>query len=139
MHHRRPLAFVALAALVSACGTRSGEIVDNWGPPAGYAVLAGSVQRLGGAPAAGVEVDIGRCGSPVGGLLAFTTTDAAGQFHTDAQLPPVGLLPAGIADTLRLRCYVSLDRSGVTLDSVIVRFGVTRQDAPTTAVALAVP
>lgn len=128
--------FVAVATLV-ACS--SGRIVDNWGPPAGYAVLRGKVSQTSGAPAAKVEVAFSRCASPVGGFLASTTTDAAGQFRVEAQLPPQGVLPSGIADTLRLRCDVFLDRSGVARDSVWVRFAATAQEAPTTIVDLVAP
>ncbi|MBL0892218.1 MAG: hypothetical protein IBJ19_16635 [Gemmatimonadaceae bacterium] len=51
-------------------------------------------------------------------------------------LPPVGVLPPGIADTLRVHCYVFYDRSGIVRDSVVVRFGRTLESAPTQVVNL---
>lgn len=135
-HAREWIGLIGVAAL-AAC--RSGDIVDDWGPPAGYAVLAGAVHQPGGAGAAGVEVTFTRCGDPVGGFLAAATTDVAGRFHAEAQLPPRGVLPRGITDTLKLRCYVFLDRSGVVRDSVSIRFAPTRAAAPTTTIDLVVP
>jgi hypothetical protein len=128
---------VALSALAGCAD--DGVVFDNWGPPAGYAVLAGTARQAGGAPVAGLPVAFTRCGAPVGGFLAADTTDAAGRFRVAAQLPPRGLLPPGVADTLQLRCKVILAWNGVVHDSVYVRFASTVEAAPITTVDLTLP
>jgi len=133
------LAYAALAAMLAACSEGSGIIEDDWGPPAGYAVLAGTLQRATGGPAAGVKVSFTRCGSPINGYLASTTSDAAGIFRVGAQLPPIGFLPRLAVDSVQLHCYVFLDRTGTIRDSVIVRFAGTAQAAPVTSLALQIP
>lgn len=130
---------LAVAVVGSACRASDTVIVDDWGPPAGYAVLTGTVRRTSGALAAGVEVMFTRCASPVGGYLTGATTDAAGHFRATGQLPPRGVLPPGIADTLRLRCDVFLDRAGVVRDSVTVRFAATTQSSPVITIDLVAP
>jgi len=133
------LEYAALAAMLAACSEGSGIIEDDWGPPAGYAVLAGTLERATGGPAAGVEVSFTRCGSPINGYLASTTSDAAGIFRVGAQLPPIGFLPRLAVDSVQLHCYVFLDRTGTIRDSVFVRFAGTSQAAPVTSLALQVP
>jgi len=125
--------------LLTACSAGDGVIVDDWGPPAGYAVLTGTVRHAGGAPAPGVEVAFSRCASPLGGFLAAATTDAAGRFRASGQLPPVGAFPVREVETLRLRCDVFLDRSGVARDSITVRFAPSIQAAPVTTIDLVAP
>ncbi len=129
---------VVVAVLVAACGG-SGIIEDDWGPPAGYALLTGAVRHVDGSPMGGAEVWYARCESPIGGVLAADTTDAAGRYSVVAALPPTGVLPAGVADTLRLRCDVFVGRGAAAVDSVRVRFGPTRAAAPATALDLTVP
>lgn len=67
------------AIAVAACRDRGLTIVDDYGPPAGYAILAGNVRQAGGAAAGSAEVMFTRCGSPVGGFLAAATTDSTGE------------------------------------------------------------
>ena len=135
--HAREWSGLIGVAAIAACG--GGVDVDDYGPPAGYAVLAGAVRQPGGTGAAGIEVTFTRCATQVGGFLAAATTDAAGRFRAEAHLPPRGVLPRGITDTLALRCYVFLDRSGVVRDSVSIRFAPTREAAPVTTVDLMLP
>jgi hypothetical protein len=127
-----------VAAIVAACGD-GGAIVDDWGPPAGYALLTGAVRHADGAPAGGAEVTYTGCEPPLGGFLAAGTTDAAGRYRVVAALPPRGLFPPVAADTLRPRCDVHVGRGGTPVDSVRVRFGPTRADAPATALDVTVP
>jgi hypothetical protein len=122
-----------------ACARDGGVILDDWGPPAGYAILTGTVRRSTGAPLPTVAVTFARCESPVGGFLAADTTDVAGRFQVVAHLPPRGFIPASVVDTLRLRCGEALQWSGVTQDSVWVRFAPTVAAAPTTRVDLVIP
>ena len=139
MYRRSWLGWGALATMLAACRVGSGIIEEDWGLPAGYAVLSGTLQRANGGPAAAVEVSFTRCGSPINGYLASTTSDAAGIFRVGAQLPPIGFLPRLAVDSLQLHCYVFLDRTGTIRDSVIVRFAGTSQAAPVTSLALQVP
>ena len=122
---------------LQGCHARGAE-EDNYGPPAGYAVLAGAVRDTSGAAIANVVIAFTRCASPIGGFLAAATSDSAGVFRVVAALPPVGVLPRGIADTLRLRCYVFVARSGIVRDSVLVRFATPRNRAPLTEAFLVV-
>lgn len=122
--------------LTLGCDGFGTDIDDGYGPPAGYAVVAGTVRMANGMPVANAEVGIGGCASSVGGFHASDVTDGAGYFRAVGTLPPVGVLPLGIADTLRVHCYVSYDRSGIVRDSVVVRFGRTLESAPTQIVNL---
>jgi hypothetical protein len=120
MHpHLRLLGCLLLG--VAACD-RGYTIVDNWGPPAGYAVVAGVVTTAAGTPAADVEVVLTRCASPLGGYLGQASTDAAGRYRLEGALPPRGALPTVAVDTLAVRCQAFTDRTGVARDSLVVRF-----------------
>lgn len=128
------------AAFLAACGEdTSGVIFDDFGPPAGYTVFEGTVLQSGGAAAVGVEVGFGRCTNPVGGFLASARTDGDGRFRATGNLPPIGALPRLLADTLRVRCYVFLDRTGIVRDSVTVGFAATIEAAPVTTLSLEAP
>jgi hypothetical protein len=117
-------------ALSVACRDASGVISDNWGPPAGYALVTGTVRTTAGAPVTGTEVALTRCAEPVEGFLGSASTDARGAYQLRGQLPPVGVLSVK-ADTLRIRCYAFLNRASVPSDSLDVRFSA---DAQTPAV-----
>jgi hypothetical protein len=103
--------------------------VDSYGPPAGYAVVAGTVTTAAGSPAAGSEVVLARCASPIGGYLGSATSDAAGRYRLEGALPPIGAFPA-VVDTLRVRCAVFTDRTGVPRDSLTVHFRAERAGRP---------
>jgi hypothetical protein len=138
---RRPLARSAptfAAAVLAGCGSGSLDPADDWGPPAGYAVVAGTVVTAAGAPAGGVEVLLSRCASPVGGYLGRATTDAAGRYRVEGALPPVGFLRAA-PDTLRVRCAVFTDRTGVARDSLVVRFRAAAAGPPLQQLDLRLP
>lgn len=122
---------VCVPLLTLGCDGPGTVIVDDWGPPAGYGVVAGTVRMANGTPVGNAEVLVSRCGGPVGGFFAVDLTDRDGHFRAAGILPPAGVLPAGIADTLRVTCYVFYDRTGVVRDSVVVRFGRTPESAPT--------
>jgi hypothetical protein len=121
---------IAFAVVIAVQACDDGTIVDNYGPPAGYAVLTGSISKASGTPVAQSEVLFTRCTSPIGGFLAADTTDDAGLFRVVAELPPVGVLPRSIADTLRVRCDIFVNRATVASDSVVVRFGRAPEQAP---------
>lgn len=131
------VASLAIAAVGAACG--DDIIGDNRGPPAGYAILNGTVQQADGGPAAGVEVSFSRCGDPIGGFLTSTTSTAAGTFQVEAHLPPVGLRPSLVAASVQLRCDVFLDRTGIARDSVVLRFAAAASNAPVTRLMLRLP
>ena len=57
----------------------------------------------------------------------------------EARLPPRGVLPIGIADTLQLACDVVVNRSEVALDSVRVRFASSADSAPVTTIRVVLP
>ncbi len=128
---------ILLAALASACGDAMSG--DGWGPPAGFALLDGTVQLADGGPAVGVEVSFSRCGEPIGGYLTSTTSSSAGTFQVEAHLPPVGLRPRLVAESVQLRCQVFLDRTGIARDSVTVRFASSAANAPITRLNLRLP
>lgn len=102
-----PIAWCLL--FVGAC--EEPVIVDDWGPPAGYAAISGTVRTAAGAPVAGVEVAFSRCGSPLGGFLGADHTDAQGAYRARGSLPPIGALPRLDLDTLRVTCEVLVGRA----------------------------
>ena len=106
---------------VGAIACRNSVIVDNWGPPAGYAVVTGRVHTPAGQPIASAEVMLSRCASPIGGYLGSGVTDAQGFYQVRANLPPIGLLDVR-ADTLQVRCYAFVDRTSTANDSIDVHF-----------------
>ncbi len=138
MKHPRLSMCAAAMALLASCGDR-GVIIDDWGPPAGYTVLVGTVRQPSGAPAVGVEVIFGKCESPIGGFLTTAMSDAAGRFRATGALPPVGLFSADQVAELRVRCEVDLNRRGAPRDSVIVGFATTLEAAPVTSIDLIYP
>ena len=135
--HRRLLGCLLLGG-VAACD-RGYTIVDNWGPPAGYAVVAGVVTTAAGTPAADVEVVLTRCASPLGGYLGRASTDAAGRYRLEGALPPRGAFPAVAVDTLAVRCQVFTDRTGVARDSLVVRFRAEPAGPPLQQLDLRIP
>ncbi len=89
---------VAPAVVHLAC--RDGYvIIDNWGPPAGYAAVQGTVR------------------------------DASGSsYRVDGSLPPVGVLPRSMLDTLRIHCDIFLGAPGAAaaVDTITPRFAPSR-------------
>ena len=111
-----------LSLAVSAiCACRSGDIIDDWGPPAGYAVVSGILRTAAGVPISDANVSITRCDSPIGGYLGSDSTDATGFYEVKGQLPPVGLLRVS-TDTLRIQCFAFVNYDGVARDSLQVQF-----------------
>ena len=132
------LLLVLAAAAVGAIACRDNVIVDSWGPPAGYALVTGSVRTAAGRTVANAEVMLSRCASPIGGYLGSGVTDAQGFFQVRANLPPIGLLPVR-ADTLQIRCYVFVDRASTPNDSLDVHFSADLQAPAVQTLNLTVP
>jgi hypothetical protein len=97
-------------------------IVDDWGPPAGFTVVEGTVRRANGTPANLIFLSLTQCTNPLVDFLGSTTTDNQGRYRIEGQLGPVGLLPRVDADTLRDRCVLLTGPPPLPLDSVEVRF-----------------
>lgn len=113
------LAIGWLAVGAGACSNT--VIIDNWGPPAGYALVTGSVRTAAGRTVANAEVMLSRCALPLDGYLWSGVTDAQGFYQVRANLPPIGLFPVR-ADTVQIRCYVFVDRASTANDSIDVHF-----------------
>jgi hypothetical protein len=122
---------------LAACD-RGYTIADDWGPPAGYAVVAGTVTNAAGVPVSGVEVMLTRCVSPIGGYLGAASTDAAGRYRIEGALPPRGAFPVAVG-TLLVRCYAFTDRTGVARDSLVVRFRLDPAGPPLQQLDLRLP
>ena len=106
--------------LASACD--DGTIVDNWGPSAGHAVVAGRVYTAAGLSVApGMEVALTRCGDPIGGFAGSATTDSRGAYAVRGDLPPVGVMPS-LPDSLPVQCEVLAGRGFAESGPVQVYF-----------------
>lgn len=127
MSYRRAPRLVLVASLaggVVSCADRT--IVDDFGPPAGFATISGAVFH-GSQPVSNVPVAVSGCEEPIGGLAATSQTDAAGMFSADAALPPAGAV--SFPDTLPFlpvlcRFFVSQE---LALDSLVVPFYRSRE------------
>jgi hypothetical protein len=109
-----------LVLFPGAC--RPGIIVDDWGPPAGYSAVEGTlVRRDTGVPVAAAEITITRCDGPIG-LFGSARSTADGGYRITGTLPPIGVLPRLNLDTLHVRCQVFVNRSSTAVDSVALRF-----------------
>ena len=133
----RALAPLGVALALVACDQ---VVVDDWGPPAGYASIDGRVTRASGAPVASAEVAFARCDAPLGGFLGAAATGSDGGYHLEGALPPRGAFPSSMnADTLRVRCRVIVNRDGVARDSIDVQFRRERPAAPLQALDVVLP
>ena len=116
----RALATLLLCALANC--DNGNVIVDDWGPPAGFTVVEGTVRRANGAPAGLVPLSLTRCTNPIVGSPGYTSTDNQGRYRIEGQLAPVGLLPGVDADTLRDHCVLLTGPPPLVLDSVEIHF-----------------
>lgn len=109
--HRGRLASAVVlvtACLITACD--GDVIIDDFGPPSGYARVEGRLLRADGTPGPeGMEVALTRCGLPIGGLAGSSETVAGGDFSVVGELPPVDLFPAE-ADSLLVECELIAGR-----------------------------
>jgi hypothetical protein len=93
-----------LLAVCLAAACDSGVIVDDFGPPSGYARIDGRLLRMNGTPEPeGMEVVLTRCGFPIGGLAGSSETGSGGSFSVIGALSPVDPFPAG-SDSLGVEC-----------------------------------
>ena len=103
-------------------------IIDNWGPPAGYAAVQGTIRDVSGTPAPNTWVSITRCNDPIGGFFGKSIADEQGSYRVDGSLPPVGVLPRSALDTLRVHCDIFLGAPGaaIAVDTITLRFAPSR-------------
>ena len=111
-------------AIVCGCGT---DIVDNWGPPAGFGALQGTIRQASTLPAAGTRVGVARCSPPLG--FGEDISDGQGRYRVDVSLPPIGLFPPEAVDSLRLYCTVFVGPRGdpILTDTITLAFAFTRE------------
>jgi hypothetical protein len=109
----------SLLGLAIALACDGGTIIDDWGPPAGFTTIVGTVRRADNTPASAINLSFTDCTLPVGGFLAFTTTDGQGRYRLEGTLAP-GLRVD--ADTVRVKCEVRAGPPPLVLDTVDVRF-----------------
>jgi hypothetical protein len=119
MTHMRRVVLLSLAA----AGCRGHDIIDHWGPPAGFGAVAGVIRNSSGVPKPNVLVAVSICGDPLGGFLGEGTSDQQGHYRVDGSLPPIGSGILG-ADTLRIACELFVGPRGTPLvrDTITVRF-----------------
>jgi len=132
-HLSRAMPLAAFA--IAACNAN--RIVDDWGPPAGYARITGRVTSSTRTPIVGAEVLVSQCASPIDGLLGSTHTAADGTYHISGHLPP-GISPAR-AKAVVVTCAVVVNRSQLPVASVDVRFAVDSLTMPPQVLDLIVP
>jgi len=113
-----------LVAAIGASACRSGTIIDDWGPPAGFGAVAGVVRDASGTPKPNTLVNITLCESPIGGFLGEALTNAQGRYRVDGHLPPVGAVGSLNADTVRITCkwFVGPHGAALASDTVTVPF-----------------
>src|SRR6185503_16058316 len=75
------------------------EIIDDYGPPAGWSRVIGTVSRSNGMAAAQFRVAITLCEAH--GIVSEDRTDSTGAFSLEASLPPVGIVGQLNVDTLK--------------------------------------
>src|SRR6266550_6761502 len=118
---------VAPAVVQLAC--RDGYIIiENWGPPAGYAAVQGAIRDASGTPAPNTAVSITRCSDPIGGFFGKSIADQQGSYRVDGSLPPVGVLPQSMLDTLHVHCDILLGAPGAAtaVDTITLHFAPSR-------------
>ncbi len=135
----RPLVIALLAlGVATGCGR---DIIDDWGPPAGYGAVAGVIRDSSGMPKPNILVAVSICGDPLGGFLGEATADQAGHYRVDGHLPPIGVAGSLNADTLRVRCELFVGPRGAPLvrDTVTVPFSRSRSAVRPTARDVIIP
>ena len=106
-------------------------IVDDWGPPAGYAAVEGVVRDTTGAIKSGASVRVTLCTDPIGGFLGQVTSAQDGSYRVSGMLPPVGVMPQLSLDTLHVACSIGAGVENATIpqmDSITVRFYATPEE-----------
>jgi hypothetical protein len=103
-------------------------IAGDWGPPAGYGLVEGTVSRSGGGTATGVTVSVWQCDEPMEGGGSAQTT-GSGRYEVELRLPPVGVMSGLDADTLTVSCVVVANQDSTSKISVDVPLAETVADA----------
>lgn len=114
--------------IIGAC--ESSIILDDFGPPAGFTEVTGTVRTSTGTPVAQIEVSFSRCRQPSPfGVAPMAITNAEGAYQARGHLAPVGTFRSDFnADTLVVTCEVFVGRPPTTrdlamaLDTVQLRF-----------------
>jgi hypothetical protein len=114
---RSRVVFSSTLAILLGC--RGGDIIDDWGPPAGFTTIVGTLRRADNRPASSFNLSFTLCSPPVNGLLAFVQTDAQSRYRAEGTLSPG--TPVN-ADTVRVQCEVRVGPPPVVLDTIDVRF-----------------
>jgi hypothetical protein len=117
-----------LFAVVLQLACREGyRIVDDFGPPAGYAAVQGTIRYGSGVPTPNTRVTFTRCANPIGGSFGEDISDHQGGYRVDGSLPP-DVLPRATLDTLRVRCDVFVGPLGaeIVVDTLSLRFAASR-------------
>ena len=131
---------LSLAAASPACNPASYPASwDDWGPSAGYAVVAGTVLGSVGAPLPTTLVEASGCAPPVQDAYGRDTTGADGRFRIELSLGPVGLRGPLPADTLSALCVVRANRDSRTARTIRLMFASQRDRAPADTVTLLSP
>src|SRR5258705_2466260 len=105
---------IGLLSLMVATGCRH-DIIDNWGPPAGFGAVTGVVRDASGTPKPNTLVNITLCESPIGGFLGEAMTNAQRQYRVDGHLPPGGAGGSLNAQTVRITCTWFVGPHGAAL------------------------
>jgi hypothetical protein len=121
----RLLSTACVLMAILACNN---VIVDDWGPPAGYGLVEGTVSRSSGGTAIGVTVSVWQCDEPMEGHGGSARTTGSGRYAIELRLPPVGVMSGLDADTLTVSCVVVANEDSTSKISVDVPFAETVQD-----------
>ena len=135
---------VAISLVLSAPLLPSGcrnDVVDDWGPPAGFGAVAGVIRDSSATPKPNILVAVSSCEEPLGGFLGEASSDQEGRYRVDGSLAPIGLLPSLNADTVRLHCVLFVGPRGAPLvtDTVTVPFSQLRSAVVPTIRDIALP
>ena len=96
----------ALTVVTVSTGCKDGDIVDDWGPPAGFTTVQGVVRDTIGRPVAGARVAIAVCDNSLLGIAVESASNQEGRYRIMGALPPVGALPRVDLDTVRVQCHL---------------------------------
>jgi len=114
-----PLRGLLLAALVlfAGCDKDSQIITDNYGPPAGYATIAGEVEDAKGNAISDIPVFLHYClrNKATNDTLRFSIkkmrTNDEGFYKISESLPPVGAFEPYEGELLTLKCEMIVGSS----------------------------
>lgn len=125
MSHRNslPRRIVTLAAATAlttgATACHDGQsLVENWGPPTGYAVITGTIRHTSGAPVVGQPIQFAGCHPDVA-TITPASTDLTGAYGARAWLPPS---LTSRPDTVFVTCSVVLQLGAPPIDSLRLAF-----------------